>query len=492
MRTGTWILLGAGQNLKEMAGAPRVTTFAFAVVGLWTSVVGAAQIPSTNSRGAASCAELFRHAGDLEEAAFFGSFAEGPEWTFATALLQARRGEPVYTLVQRAVKSHAERAEAARVLLLAAADMLSSGHALKRSGAAMNVRTALELDPALRPAAETWVVSLTRAEITPRNSFDLLQFLASVVPPPTVAPDRRTVEHTASPRVAELQLGIAQRALETGRPALAAFAAVQGYPYEDKTGPLFGNVLIAAAQKLSPKQPALANTAILYAFLARPELRFDEDARWLHQSTASCGRKELIEQHLRTFPQGRFTGEAQRLLKETLPDCILSAGCGSGPSPFYYAIESTSDELFFPGASYSQPLPARLRPRDFSERARTCRAFDPSLFPDPFDRSWRLVTIEGETFLSYQVIEALSEAADDRCVEESTYEMEIGRDGKVTGARVVQARFANGPENDPSAASHEEAMLLPILLKAHLGPAKIRGTPVRSKLRAGMQRNCTP
>ena len=141
----------------------------------------------------------------------------------------------------------------------------------------------------------------------------------------------------------------------------------------------------------------------------------------------------------------------------------------------------------FPGLSDSFPLPRRIVPPDFTARARACRRFDSSLFPEPFDRGRPPINAEGIPVGDFPED---VENTPSRCVEETVYEIVIEADGQVKDAKIVTARFADGPAGDPAAMAVEETALVPILRTWRLQPSTIRGAPVRSKTRGSFGRAC--
>jgi hypothetical protein len=450
-----------------------------------------------NARAAADCSTLFADAGDFAEAEFFASLAQQedfvePEAIFAIARLTMRRGQPIDSEVRRAVerqRGHAPRA--ARLMLRGAADLIAVGTSTKWWNAAAAVRAAVELDPSLQWQAESWVLSVVRAQITTRNAGEMATFLVAAIPRAPIPGRGMSAPRVSAPRVVAMQIEIAERALQIGSPGIAAFYATQALAFETTEQRRLAAILVRAAHALQPKRPDLAHEAARIALARDPERRFDEELLWLVQATARCGRGEFLKTYVESCARGRYIAEARRLLSQEHSVCSSGLTASHlGLSPFLQVDGMQAETRFFTAqpTAIAPAVPATATPADFPEKARRCRSLAPPLFPEPFDGHREGVTAE-EEIGGRSAGASLPKASP--CVAEAHYERDVDRTGEVVRVVIRSARFEGSDRSDPLATAAAEKQLVPFLRSIRYRPAMIRGVPVVSRVRGGVQHDCS-
>lgn len=418
-------------------------------------MIAAALLAATlNGHAALTCARLFLDEGKIADAKFFATLA-GQEGTAGTdgkllaVRLYALEGEGDYTEIERMVAEHPESAHAAgEAMLRSAPDLLERA---KFWDAGMAVRTAVQLDPSLRPVAQLWLFSVIRAKLTPRNALDVLPFVGAA----------SGADHAAE---GDFLLEIARRALAMRQPNLAALAARQGLLIQGSTHrPELARILVEAARSFTPGKPLLAQEALNLATAVDPSLNAREDVLRMKQVTAPCGR----------------------VGQPCPPIVFLGSGCGTVTSPFADHFES--DERFFPGATYGLPLPRPRVPADAAHREAQCRALAPPLFPDPFK-----VARDQAVFISGPDAAAIDHLQATPCIEQSTWDLVVGRDGHVESMKVRLAAFPNGDNHDPEAIALEQRRIEPLVRQQQFRPPMLGGVPVRSENWGAALRDCVP
>jgi hypothetical protein len=141
----------------------------------------------------------------------------------------------------------------------------------------------------------------------------------------------------------------------------------------------------------------------------------------------------------------------------------------------------------YPAVSVAPPLPPPARPADADRREAQCRALAPPLFPEPFDA--RSLGRDAEERV-WQPGDASIMDMRRPCVQSSSWDIVVGSDGRVESVTVLRAAFRIGGDDDAAARTAEQQFLVPIVMRQHFKPGKIRGVPIRSVTRASVARNC--
>ncbi len=326
-----------------------------------------------NARAAASCAHAFLDAGDLKQARFFATLAQeedlgDPDATFALARLEMKRGLRVDSSLQDVIKRHpGKKKEAARVLLGGARDLLASRSAQPFFDAKLALHYAMQFDPSIRPEARRWTFAVVRNELTPRTAFDIALLLFSVA------------DRSNDPEVGRLIVDIAQRALALKQRHIAGLYLVNGGLLKSPERPRIACLLVVTARALLTEDRIAASHSITAALHIDPTLRNDEEAMWLVQASASCGRTALLRDHVKRFPNGRRVAQAKQLLLRKHAECPpyrLPVGCGMGRSPFARKAVA-SDVRFFDPVPLPPLAPVKRRPVFLAQCARSLRRFSP-------------------------------------------------------------------------------------------------------------------
>ena len=448
-------------------------------------------LTSPNGRAAAECARVFFDDGNLPDAKFFANLAkeegDGLTQPLISARIEAREGRRFDELIQRWLQKNPGKAKtAADALLRGAHDLARRGRSFDVH---MAVMTAVQDDPSLRPVARSWVLSYVRAVLTAHNAFELRPLLIAATPKAAVSRDRKHVDLPDDPEVLAFALDVARRALAMHQPKVAALYADLALELREGRSPAVARIYIDVARALTPKEPALVQEAARMAIGVDPLLENDEELLWLRQMTASCGRGELLREYVRRFPSGSHVRQAREALKRAYAGCgpirFAGATCGNTTSPFAEGL--ASDERFYPDAIYTAPLPPEwVNPNAAGIEAR-CRTLAPPMFPDPFD-----VNQFGRDAAEriYEPDESSINEMPPPCVEQSSWEIVIGADGRMEKVHVIDAMFPGEDRASPSAMAAEQAFMIPILSKQKYRPGRIRGVPVRSSTWLGVVRIC--
>ena len=140
-----------------------------------------------------------------------------------------------------------------------------------------------------------------------------------------------------------------------------------------------------------------------------------------------------------------------------------------------------------PSLSVAPPLPSPALPADADQSKAQCRALAPPLFPEPFDA--RRLGRDAEERV-WQPGDASIMDMPRPCVQSASWEIVVGSDGRVESVTVLRAAFRIGGDDDVTARIVEEQFLVPIVMRQHYKPGKIRGVPIRSVTRASIARYC--
>ena len=232
---------------------------------------------------------------------------------------------------------------------------------------------------------------------------------------------------------------VARRALDMHWPKIAAGYAslVLGFGPKPELAPFF----LACARAFTPREPILAQESLRLAIMADPSLA-------------------------RTY--------------RLPPVRSLFGGCGVITSPFAEG-PFNSDERLFPGAI----VPPRPRPARASPREARCLALPPALFPEPFEAARdQAVLIGGPDIATIEQLPASP------CIEQSTWDLVIDRDGHVERMKVRLAAFSGAGNHDPVAIDTEQKRIEPLVMQQMFRPPTVRGVPVRSESWGGALRDC--
>lgn len=304
--------------------------------------------------------------------------------------------------------------------------------------------------------------ALLRTQLTPRNAWDLL-------PKVEAAGDDALIE-------------VARRALAMHWPKIAAGYAEMALhgPPRPELAPIF----LECARAFTPREPVFAQESLRLAVTADPSLENSEEVLWLRQMTLWCDRGQALSEYLRRYPSGPHAGQVRWALvarRYRLCPELPSFGLGCALQTSVFAIDpSYSDQRLFPEATYERP---RVR-RDRAHEAR-CRALSPMLFPEPFESARD--TAERIGGPDDEMIEHLPPP----CIEQSTWDLVIARDGSVESMKVRLAAFPSSADNhDPEAIAVEQQRLEPIVMQQKFRPGTLRGIAVRSETWGGALRDC--